>query len=308
MERPLDFFIIGAQKAGTTALFEFLNGHAGIFLPSVKEVHFFIRQEFFRLGSRYLEPLYRNAPADSLRGGADVEVMSSPWAAERIRAYSPEIRLLAVLRNPVDRAYSAYWFARRLGFEDAPTFEEGLAREAAREARVRQDPQSARNGELPQVGPTKLMYLGNGRYADQLQPFVERFPSEQFRVVFHEDLRNRPQETLADIFDWLGLPYHEGSIDTNRRVNVAGMPRSMLLQRMFRSDDSVAKRWFRRFVPHALRHVIHRRVRQPLLAKNIRTERYPPLHDDTRARLVEYFAPHNARLSDLLGRDLSHWR
>jgi hypothetical protein len=306
MERPLDFFIIGAQKAGSTALVEFLRCHPDVFLPAVKELHYFVREEFYRQGVAYLNPLYPTG-GTSLLGGADVDVMCSRLAAARIQEHNPSIRLLGVLRNPVDRAYSAYWFARRLGFEDAPTFEEGLAREAER-AGSSEARKAARAGRPPPIGLSILMYVGYGQYAAHLAAYSERFPREQLRIVLHEDLADRPQETLADVFDWLGLPYPQGSIDTNRRVNVAGMPRSMFLQRALRSDDSPPKRWFRRLVPHGLRHMIHQRVRRPLLTKNIRPQRYPPMNDDTRVRLVEYFAPHNARLSALLGRDLSHWR
>jgi hypothetical protein len=294
MERPLDFFIVGAQKAGTTALFSFLGDHTEIFLPSVKETHFFVREEFFRLGTRYLSPLYQSLRGEALVGGADVEAMYFPDSAARMYAYAPSMRLIAVLRNPVDRAYSAYWFARRLGFEDAPTFEEGLAQEAARVG-----------GGYSER--SKLTYLGHGYYAEQLDRYLERFPRERLHVVLHEDLSRHPQETLATVIGWLGLRYEHGSIDTTRRVNVAGFPRSMLLQRLVRSDDSAPKQILRRVVPTGLRYVINRYLRQPLLKRNIRPEVYPPMLEETRVRLREHFSPHNARLADLIGRDLSGW-
>lgn len=294
MDRRIDFLIIGAQKAGTTALFEFLGAHPEIFMPGAKEVHFFIRDEFYLQGERYLAPLYASVTDEALVGAADVEIMYFPGSAERIHAYNPDMRLLAVLRDPVDRAYSGYWFARRLGFEEADTFEEALGREDLR----------ARGGYSER---SKLTYVGHGLYAEQLERFLRLFGRDRLWVVLSEDLREQPRETLEATLGWLGVRPEVDSIDYERRVNVAGLPRSMLLQKLLRADDSRVKGLLRRAIPHKLRHFIRRRLRAPLIERNIRPISYPPMCAETRVRLRQHFAPHNERLARLLRLDLSRW-
>lgn len=295
MERRIDFWIIGAQKSGTTALFEYLGEHPDIFVPVTKEVHFFIRDELYEQGNRYFGPLFGDAPDQVILGAADVDLMFCSHHAHRVHAYNPEIQLLAVLRNPVDRAYSGYWFARRLGFEDAETFEEALSREEERK----------KGSYFEQM---KLTYLSRGYYAEQLSQFLAVFDRDQLRVILTEDLRRDPEATLESTLQWLGLPPALDSIDYERRVNVAGVPRSMLLQKVLRSDESFLKGLLRSVLPHRARLFIRRHVINPMLAWNVEESSYPPMSDETRAKLEDHFAPHNEALADIIDRELDHWQ
>jgi hypothetical protein len=295
MRRPIDFLVIGAQKSGTSALVRLLRSHPDVFLPDVKELHFFVRDEFFAQGDRYLDPFYGEAGDEALLGGGDVDLLYAPAAAGRVHAHNPRMRLLAVLRNPVDRAYSAFWFARRLGFEDAATFEEALAREEARR----------RGGYFERH---QLTYLDHGHYAEQLERFLAFFERDRLRVLLSEELRDRPAEQARATLRWLGLRAAPTLEDPGRRVNVAGVPRSLFLQKLLRSDDSWAKRQLRRVLPRSLRYELMRRVRRPLMDLNVRPRPYPPMNQATRARLREHFAPYNRRLGELLGTDLRRWR
>ncbi len=293
--RKIDFLIIGAQKAGTTSLYEYLGQHPEIFLPELKELHYFSRNEFYNQGERYLNVYYKRAKNESLLGGANAQLLYFSQAARRIQEYNPRMKLIAVLRNPIDRAYSAYWFARSRGTEKSPSFEEALAKEAER----------ARRGYTERA---ELTYLGHGRYGEQLAHYCSTFGRDHVLTLLSEDLDDATALTVARTLRWLGLSEDISAIDMERRANVSGMPRFRLLQTLLRSGDSWPKRTFRRFTSPQFRYHLMRFIRRPLLTRNIRPYRYPPMDPDTRARLADHFTPLNSELGELIGRDLSHWK
>ncbi|HCP47206.1 MAG TPA: hypothetical protein DIU15_14280 [Deltaproteobacteria bacterium] len=294
MKRPIDFLIIGAQKAGTTSLFDVLAQHQDIFVPDVKEVLYFTHDEFHRQGPGYLAPYYRKHNGQALLGGAHVHIMYFPHAAERVLEHNPAMKVIALLRNPIDRAYSAYWFARRTGWESLETFEEALDLEPSRS-----------NGSLRERA--ELSYLAHGHYCEQIQRFVDTLGRAQVRVLLTEEFREDPRSTISDTCAWLGVSNDTHSLSLEQDLNVSGLPRSATLQRLLRADDSWLKRSLRRLTPAPARHAFGTHVRRPLLQANIRPFRYPPMAEATRDRLRDYYAPHNAGLAQLLGRNLDHW-
>jgi Sulfotransferase domain len=213
--RPLpDFIVIGAQKAGTTALYAYLRWHPGIGGPSWKEVSFFDRH--WRRG----EAWYRGHFPNSLRawlaqrsngrrllvGEASPSYVFHPLAPQRVHDLVPDVRLIVLLRNPIDRAYSHYQHEVALGREPLP-FEEALDDE---EERMRGEL------ELMTADPSyfsyawwNYTYLARGRYAEQLERWYAVFPREQILVVSSTDLDDRPGETYGEILEFIGTESHE---------------------------------------------------------------------------------------------------
>ena len=213
--RPLpDFLVIGAQKAGTTALYAYLRWHPGIGGPSWKEVSFFDRH--WRRG----EAWYRGHFPNSLRtwlaqrsngrplliGEASPSYVFHPLAPERVREVVPDVRLIVLLRNPIDRAYSHYQHEVALGREPLP-FEKALD---AEEERMR--------GEVERMtsDPSYFSYVwwnytyaARGRYAEQLERWFAVFPREQLLVVSSADLDDRPGETYGETLAFIGVAPHE---------------------------------------------------------------------------------------------------
>lgn len=212
--RPLpDFLVIGAQKAGTTALYAYLRWHPEITGPSFKEVSFFDRH-YARGPAWYrahLPARPRQWPA-RLRHGrwpsvgeASPSYLFHPFAPERVASLMPQARLIAVLRNPVDRAFSHYQHEVALGREPL-TFEDALD---AEEERMR--------GELERMAadPSYFShawwnhtYVSRGRYAEQLERWYASFPRQQVLVLLSEELSQEPDETYARALDFLGVRPH----------------------------------------------------------------------------------------------------
>jgi hypothetical protein len=293
------FLIIGAARSGTTALYQYLAEHPGLFLIEPKEPHYFAlagttpaftgpgdRQTINRLAvtdrDAYLR-LYRDARPDQVRGEASVSTMYHPEAITRVREMAPDARLVCMLRDPVDRAFSAYGFMRTRGWEPCATFEEALADEPRR---------------IAEGWHHIWHYTAMSRYGEQLRHVLEVFPREQLLVLRHEDMTADTDAVLARVYAHLGVPPVPRTVapDPHR----SGEPRSRFLGRVV-STHHPLKKVLSPIVPTSLR----RRLRRQIVARNIVRTSYRP---ETRRALVETFGPDLDVLEQVTGLDVGPWR
>ena len=210
LERKVDFLICGTQRGGTTALFQILQGHPEICWPShnKKELHFFDSEKEFRHKTpRYWKyhAHFDPQPAHKLLGEATPIYMYWYDAPRRIWQYHPEIKLIIILRNPVDRAYS-HWNLTRHRAPDV-TFWDAIRRERER-CRI----------ALP-LQHRYFSYVDRGFYAQQLRRIWTFFDDKQTLVVRNEDLRSAPHELVGKICLFLGVkPYPESTPPAERKL------------------------------------------------------------------------------------------
>jgi Sulfotransferase domain len=200
--RPLpDFLIIGAQKAGTTSLHDYLGQHDAVVAPVTKEVHFFDNE--FQRGSGWYRSHFRRGGPGTLTGEATPYYLFHPLAPRRAAAVVPEARLIVVLRDPIDRAFSHHNHERALGFEQLE-FEPALAAEVERlggeEERLGADP------SYRSFAHQHHSYLRRGRYAGQLERWLDFYGAERVLVLSAEELFARPEAVVCEAQDFLGLP------------------------------------------------------------------------------------------------------
>jgi sulfotransferase family protein len=209
--RPLpDFLILGAQKAGTTALYAYLRWHPRVTGPSFKEVSFFDRH--YARGERWYRahmPVRRSG----MVGEASPSYLFHPLAPERVARMLPKARLIVLLRNPVDRAFSHYQHEVALGREQL-SFEDALAHEDDR-----------MHGEIDRMlaDPTyfsdpwwNYTYAARGRYTEQLERWLEAFPREQLLVLLTDELAADTDGTYRRALDFLGVD--ERGLDSYPRI------------------------------------------------------------------------------------------
>lgn len=294
--RRIDFFLIGPPKCGTTTIYDVLGRHPDIFVPPCKDKKFLVDTVPGYVTEAELPAYYTAYRGEALVGCSETTLVCFPSAIRRLHGYNPNARLIAVLRNPIDRAYSAYWFARLHMGEECETFEEALAREPERE---RGDYRALSN----------LRYCAQGRYAEQLDSVFELFPREQVFFGLFEDLRSDPTAFLCELMSWLGVDPAKLEPESMREhSNAAGIPRSRLVQRVFGGPPAWLRNAYHAVLPTRAKAVLWSRVIEPVLARNRAPFRYPPMAAETRAELAAYFAPHNERLTTMLGRDLKAWQ
>jgi hypothetical protein len=198
--------IIGAQKGGTTSLFNYLVQHPDILEPFGKEIHYF--DLHYARGPRWYQgrfPYRHRLGERKLTLDASPYYLVHPLAPQRAAAMLPGVKLIALLRNPVDRAFSHYQHELRGGRETlsfAEAVEQEDARTGGEEERLRSDPQ------YYSWNHHRYTYLRRGRYLDQLQRWLEHYPRSRLLVLQSELLFRDPAAASAAVYEFLGLPRH----------------------------------------------------------------------------------------------------
>jgi hypothetical protein len=226
--RMPEFIIIGEMRCGSTTLWEMLDRHPSLGFPEEKELHFFDdRDGRWSRGPDWYSNLFKQIPDGSLCGEATPDYLFHDGACERIASAIPDVRLVVILRDPKQRAWSHYWHNIRRGRETL-AFGEALEAEAAR----MQDPDVSIRSHFS--------YVTRGHYVRRLQHFARFFGRDALCVVFLEELIARPAETMREVCLHIGVdPLAEvlGSMPPQR--NKADYPRwpvfSALTHRMMKS-------------------------------------------------------------------------
>ena len=290
-----NFIGIGAPKSGTTWLFRCLQEHPDIFVAAVKETNFF---DYETITGRLPEYAAHFTCAD--RGQAVGEISTryfiSRHAPQRIKTHLPTVRLLVTLRHPVEQIYSHYWHLRRQNFHQ----------------------QSSRN--LPRCFEEALdIYEARlfepALYAKHLKRWLYHFNPSQLLVLLYDDIRDRPQEVLRQVYSYLGVntafvPPSLG--DNGVRVRRGASPRNALLGHLYtvfydrmnrplyhRCNQLIGSRRMSALKDHVPMH--------HLLEQFFLRPGYPAMHPETRASLQARLTTDIQQLERLTKRDLSHW-
>lgn len=214
MRKLPDFVIIGAQRCGTTSLYSYLAQHPFVASVYRKEVHFFdlnyhkglfwYRAHFPTVLTAYLFQRKHGRPLVS--GEATPYYLFHPHAARRLRQHLPDAKLIVLLRNPVDRAFSHYRHEIRLGVETLP-FEGAIKREADR---IEEEILKMQKDEhYYSFHHHHYAYLRRGIYVEQLRAWMEFFPRERFLILKSEDLFSNPSAVIRQVLRYLDLPAWE---------------------------------------------------------------------------------------------------
>lgn len=205
------FLIIGTQRGGTTSLYNYLLGRPGVGSASVKELHFFdkkfhkglswYRAHFPTLLQKYFyEYTHKQV---FVTGEASAYYLFHPRVPQRVASTLPTVKLIVLLRNPIDRAYSQYNFEVELARETL-SFEDALAHEEERISEERE--KLLANEQYVSANHSRYSYLARGIYVDQLRTWMSLFPKEQFLILKSEDFYADPAEALKKTSTFLGLP------------------------------------------------------------------------------------------------------
>ncbi len=309
--RVPDFFIVGHEKCGTTALYETLRQHPQIFMPEVKEPRFFsggaagappasaAPAGLPRTLDQYLA-LFAPAAADQLAGEASPQYIRHPAAAARIAELQPRARIVAVLREPVSFLRTYHLNNVRGRVESERSLRRALALEAERRARLEQ---GGRSG-------ARLMYAELVRYVDQLQRFERVLPREQLHVIVYEDFRADNSAVVRELLGFLGVEqdFEFQSYEVRRERKAVRLRRAhrtaLAVQRARRRPDGSG----------AIARGLGALARAPGatrlegLARRLVFSVAPPLDEGLELELRRRFKPEVAALSEHLGRDmLARW-
>lgn len=266
-----NFMIIGAMRSGTTTLSALLRAHPDVYMAPKKEVHYFSRH--WERGVDWYVQQFAGRRGEVAMGEATPSYMYFDDAVERMASVVPEARLIAILRDPVDRAWSHYWRGRVWGLEELD-FRRALEAE----------PERLQTADAGLFG-----YIDRGRYLRQLQNVCRFYRRDALNVVLFEDLVKAPRETLQEVCRFIGV---DDSFEPPN-LGVRSAPfMAVRSQRVRRLAASLR--------PRLLRKAVARLNQKPGV-------RYPEMSPEIRAETAAFFAEDNAALAAWLGRDLSNW-
>ena len=280
-----NFFIVGAAKAGTTSLYEYLKAASGVYMSPIKEPHYFAPNVWTNqpdkkvVGSAAYRALFQDAGGEDAIGEASPFYLWDPDSPALIQEMVPEARIIVMLRDPVERAFSHYLMEVGSGSEPL-SFHDAL------QSNARQSDGTWGVGRH---------YLQMGRYSEQIQRYLDTFGDDRVRVIFFEEFKEDTQAVVKDILWFLGVGGQD--IVPEAKVhsihNAFGSPRGRWARRLIFSRS--ARRLARRLVPGPLRQLVWRRLL-------LKPEEKPQMPPEARDFLRSYYREDVGILQSMLNR------
>ncbi len=303
-----NFFIVGAPKCGTTSLHEYLQRHPDVFMPFYKEPHYFGSdlegsrfRQFRGRPQRYLK-LFDDARGEKRIGESSPWYLFSRRAAEEIRAFDPQAKIIIMLRNPVDMMYSMWSQFRYSGNEQIETFEEALAAEPERHQgkRIRRAAHCI----------SGLYYRDMARFSEQVQRYFDVFGRDNVKVIIFDDFKSNTAAIFREVLEFLDIDSDFQTtfdvVNPNKEVRLEWLQKQIVssgFSLMLLKDRLTYFATTHSLLPFSYRT----RTVKGVIAAYTKYERRSPLTADLRQQLAREFQSDIDKLSDLLGRDLSGW-
>ncbi|OUV70037.1 MAG: hypothetical protein CBC83_09545 [Flavobacteriales bacterium TMED123] len=291
-----NFIIIGAMKAATTSIYTYLKQHPDIFMPKVKEPMFFNNyhqdNKYVVKGSnkkkittlKQYKSLFDEVKAEGAIGEASPSYIYNEKAAELIKKEIPNVKIIVVLRQPVERAYSNFLHAKRAGKEAENDFEKTFDLEDER--------------KIANWSPL-YHYKSKGFYFEQLQRYFKVFPKENIKILLFEDIVKSPMESTQKLFSFLEVDANFKP-DTSRKTNVSGKPKGMLgwILMKIRYYNLLPNIQLSKYLPQSAIRLLFKAV----------YEKPEKLDKHLKKKLTEkHFKSDILQLEKLIEKDLSHW-
>lgn len=280
----IDVFIIGAQKAGTTSVYDWLGQHPELEAPEhIKDYHFFSEKALFTKGIKHLEKQYKYH--NKLKVHCAVNYLFySKTVSELIYSYNPEAKIIVCLREPVSRAISAYkYFIRTL--RENNDFSESLRLE--------------KENRLSFAEKANNSYISHGNYAEQINDYIQYFPNSKIHYIVFEELIDSDKQAniMSDLCEFLGIS--SDFVFNFTHLNASGQPRSKILNYLIRKPGLL--RVFRYLIPLRQRKNIVMKIEE----NNISTNKIQiKINKEDYLYMKKYYSVQNEKLYEIIGRNL----
>lgn len=283
MNRFPDFIIIGAGKCGTTSLHNYLAQHPQIYMCPKKETFFFINEKTRAKHKPWgavtttedYYSLFQDAPKSSVIGEISTNYYAYPESAQLIYNHIPTVKIIAILRDPAERAFSGYQMHVRQGIEKK-SFEQVILEENK--------------------------YVKRGFYFSELIPYFKTFDRQSIKILLYDDLCQNPLVFMQDLFKFIGVD--DNFIpDMSKKGRKGGLPKNQNLNHLLTKPNLL-----RSSVATVLKLAIPLQLRQQIRASMIKNNTYKAqLSPEARKKLIEIYKSDILKLQDLIERDLSNW-
>ncbi len=295
MQLP-NFFIVGAAKAGTTSLWRYLLQHPDVFMPSdimYKEPAYFSDIKGIRNLDEY-EALFSGVTAEKMIGEASTAYLTSPESPVRIKDKIPKAKIIIMLRNPIDRAYSLYNWMACNGYEPVESFESALEAEI-----INRNGSDTFKHSAPEYYYNYL-YYHSGLYSEQIRRYLDNFSREQLCFIIFEEFKANVKQEVNKVFAFLGV---DDSIIPDFKIHNSGnTPYSASLQFFIRQELSQYLR-----PPFSNPHPLRNEIIAKLMKLNTKSDKSQAVDESMRKVLREKYTQDVQKTSELIGQRLSNW-
>ena len=275
--------VIGAGRSGTTTLCDILEQHPDVCYSAVKEVYYFSIPDLYRRGEKYLHSFFENCTGKPVVATADTYLLIDYGAIQRIYAYNPEMKIIVILRNPVERAFSSYHYSVNYGHHKPyPRFTDSIEAEAD----IAEEPDVVKRNNMG--------HFYGGLYSRHLDQWLKVFDRSQLLILFTAELQDDPGGTVTKLLDFLELPPAELDVS---RLNVHAVPRFRSLEQTLLNRESRVRRSVRKLIPSCVKNRI---IRSGMVEKIFRMNRkiapVPEISAEERRRAEAFFKKDMERL------------
>ena len=296
-----NFLIIGAPKAGTSSLYYYLKQHPEIYLSRIKEPYFFAFEndskgfqgpgdrERYKYAVKSLEEyckLFEPVTTETAIGEASTAYMNSKSAPFKIKQHIPKVKLIAILRNPTDAAYSSYLHLLRDGDETIKNFDLALQAEKKR---------------IQQNWDGIWHYQNRGFYYAQLKRYFDAFERSQIKIYLYQDFQTNPLRVLHSIFQFLEVAV-DFTPDIKSKFNVSAIPNSIWLNKIILKPNIFKSSFKTVFNPN-----LSRKISSKFLKWNLKPSEHQVMSNISRQKLSQSYRDDILKLQDLIQQDLSEW-
>ncbi len=290
-----NFFIVGAAKSGTTSLADNLRQHPQVFMSPLKEPAYFVKDEGNNDFDEYVS-LFKDAGDAIAIGEATTGYLFDEDAPYAIKEHFPDAKIIIILRNPVDMAYSYWRYTRGIGGNESKSFEQAIS---ANEIKYR-NTEEFRRKAINWWG--SYLYLERASYYGQVKRYLDVFGRDRVMVYIFEEFIKSHEVSYKDIFTFLGV---DTDFTPDFRVSNEGVElRSEFIKKLLLFNHPFLKRLLKRLMPVEHWGKIKAFLSKINIKKGVRREMKP----ETRKRLEAFFREDIRMLEGLLGREIQAWK
>jgi len=285
-----NFIIVGAPKAGTTSLYHYLSEHPDVFMSEPKEVNFFSKEEIEAQGLYYTDfkvkdmgayqRLFDGVKHEKAVGEGSVSYLYYPDTPKKIKVALPDVKIIILLRNPVERAFSHYLMDLRLGLVDIP-FENIVSHDVTNQ----------------KIDLFYQQYIELGLYYEQVKRYLNIFGQEKVKIYLQEDLRTRSDDVITGLYAFLGVDKSYRP-DMERQHNAFSMPKRNMIGNLYTYN----------FMRALVRNIIPDKLKNIMKGFVFDNKPKPVLAPETKRKLQDLYLGDIEKLEKVIDRDLSAWK
>lgn len=293
MQAVVDFICVGAQKAGTTAFYDLIKQHPKIQMSDKKEVHYFDIDENFQKGLSWYNSFFVGGESEILRGECTPDYMLYGYVPERIfETFGKEIKLIFLLRNPVERAFSQFNFHKMKGVEFREDFIQAIGEEKLN---------LTNNEYIHWYEPA--YYIERGLYYNQIKRFLDLFPKENLLFLTYDELfKTEHEKTMSQVCSFLGL--EPVKLENKAKSNQSYVPKKGMKGRIL--NGLRKNKWILNTVKKLIPKKIYFYFRSVFVSKL--QKRPDKISREEQDRLLhKYYLEDIKRLEKAISKDLSFW-